>query len=139
MSGSGTLALTATNTYSGGTNLSGGDVAVDSDANLGTGALTFNGGTLEALTGITSNKAVTINAGGALFLADAGTSSFSGVVSGSGSLTMQGPGTLTLTGANTYSGGTNFNSGTLAVESDSNLGTGALQAPFSPMPPPVRP
>jgi outer membrane autotransporter protein len=43
-----------------------------------------------------------------------------------GSLTKVGTGTLTLTGANTYSGGTNFNGGTLAINSDSNLGTGAL-------------
>ena len=47
--GDGTLTLIGTNTYSGGTSLNGGIVAVDSDSNLGTGALSFNGGTLEAL------------------------------------------------------------------------------------------
>ena len=60
----GTLALTAlpgANTYSGGTNLNGGILAVNNDSNLGTGALSFNGGTLEALAaggGFTSSKAV---------------------------------------------------------------------------------
>src|SRR4029077_21277132 len=72
--GLGTLTLTGANTYSGGTNLNGGIIAVNSDVNLGTGPLSFNGGTLEALTaggGITSSKAVTLNAGAGTFLADA--------------------------------------------------------------------
>ena len=47
--GTGTLTLTGANNYSGGTNLNGGILAVNSDANLGTGPLSFNGGTLEAL------------------------------------------------------------------------------------------
>ena len=54
--GTGTLTLTGTNTYSGGTGLDGGIVAINNDANLGTGPLTFDGGTLEALAGITSSK-----------------------------------------------------------------------------------
>ena len=37
------------NTYTGGTNLNGGILTVNSDLNLGTGPLSFNGGTLEAL------------------------------------------------------------------------------------------
>ena len=68
--------LSGTNSYSGGTNLNGGILAVASDSNLGTGGLTFNGGTLEALTvggGITSAKAVTLNGGGGTFLSDPGT------------------------------------------------------------------
>ena len=111
MAGPGMLVLTAANNYSGGTNLNGGIVAVSNDGNLGTGALSFNGGTLEALTaggGITSAKAVTLNSGGGTFLADAGTTStLSGAINGIGSFTETGLGILVLAGVNNYSGATN--------------------------------
>jgi autotransporter-associated beta strand protein len=128
--GIGTLTLTGTNTYSGGTNPNGGILAVNSDINLGTGPLTFDGGTLEALAaggGIFSSKPITLNSGGGTFLADAGTSStLSGIISGPGAWTKTGSGTLILSGTNTYGGGTNLNGGILAVSSDINLGTGPL-------------
>jgi autotransporter-associated beta strand protein len=128
--GSGPLTLTGANTYTGGTNLNGGVLAVNSDGNLGSGALSFNGGTLEALAaggGITSTKAITLNALGGTFLADAGTTStLSGAISGVGSLTKDGAGTTIFTGANTYGGGTNLNAGVLVVNNDRNLGSGAL-------------
>jgi len=126
--GTGTLTLTGTNTYSGGTDINGGILAVNSDANLGsaplslgTGPLSFNGGTLEALGaggGITSSKVITLNAGGGTFLADAGTTStLNGAISGMGAFTKNGAGTLTLTGDNTYSGGTTISAGTLQARS----------------------
>src|SRR5208283_1657969 len=121
--GSGTTILTATNTYSGGTSFDAGSLAVNSDSNLGTGTLSFNGGTLEALAaggGITSAKAVRLNPGGGTFLADTGTSStLSGAISGVGSFTKDGPGTLTFAGTSTYSGDTNVNGGTLRAGSSS--------------------
>ena len=87
----------------------GGNVAINSAGNLGTGPVSFDGGTLEALAaggGIVSSKAVTLDAGGGTFLADSGTTStLSGAISGAGSLTKKGAGTLT--GTNTYSGDTN--------------------------------
>jgi fibronectin-binding autotransporter adhesin len=128
--GSGTLALTGLNSYSGGTNIDGGRLAATGGHNLGTGPLSFDGGTLQALAtgaGITSNQPVTLNGGGGTLLADAGTfSTFGGTITGAGSLTKNGPGNWALTAPNTYLGGTNFNQGVLAVNSDHNLGTGPL-------------
>jgi autotransporter-associated beta strand protein len=127
MAGTGTLIISSTNTYSGGTNLNSGTIAITNDANLGTGPLNFNGGTLEALSGIVSSKPITLNTGGGTFLADAGTSStLSGIISGPDAWTKTGSGTLILSGTNTYGGGTNLNGGILAVSSDTNLGTGPL-------------
>ena len=117
--GGGTLSLTGANTYTGGTTLNGGILAVDSDSNLGTGALHFNGGALEALlagAGITSSKTVTFLAGGGTFIGDATTTStLNGVISGAGSLTKSGVGALALTAAETYTGGTAISAGALAL------------------------
>jgi autotransporter-associated beta strand protein len=45
-----------------------------------------------------------------------------GPIGGAGSITQNGTGTLVLSGSNTYTGGTNVNSGTLAITSDAALG-----------------
>ncbi len=125
---SGTTTLSGTNSYSGNTNLHGGTAAVSNDSNLGTGALSFDGGTLEALAvggGIVSSKLVTINAGGGTFLADAGTiSTLSGAISGVGQLTKDGAGELVLTGINIYAGGTVIDAGTLNVNGPQALASG---------------
>ena len=125
--GAGTLSLTGSNTYSGGTNLNGGILAANNDVDLGTGVLSFNGGTLEALStgsGITSSKTIAINAGGGTFLADTGTaSSLSGVISGAGAFTKTGGGTLGLLGTNTYAGGTTIAAGTLQIGNGGTSGS----------------
>ncbi len=123
--GDGTLTLSGTNTYSGGTSLNTGTLIASSDSNLGTGALTFDGGALGLGGDLT--LAATLNAGGGTIDVATGAShSFSGKLSGTGKLTKTGAGTLTLSGANTYSGGTDINAGTLAVGGMSALGTGPL-------------
>ena len=120
--GTGTLTLTGANTYSGGTSFNKGILAVMNDSNLGNGALTFNGGTLEALAGITSTKTISIAGGGGTFLADTGTSSIlSGSITGTASLTKDGPGTLTLSGSNTYGLATAVVSGILKAGSSTAL------------------
>ncbi len=136
MTGRGTVTLTGANIYSGGANINGenvqnnfiGIVAVNSDSNLGTGPISFDGGTLEVLAtggGITSNKVIALSPSGGTFQADAGTTStLSGAISGQGSLSSSsgtlrksGPGTLILSGANTYGGVTVVQGGTLKAGS----------------------
>lgn len=135
--GAGTLTLTASNTYSGGTSINGGVIAVQVDSNLGTGPITLNGGTLEILAasgGITSNKPMIVLESGGIIQTDTGTTStFSGAITGQGSLLGQngfdktGEGTLILSGMNTYSGFTNVQGGTLILGSSTALSpTGGL-------------
>jgi autotransporter-associated beta strand protein len=134
MGGAGLVALTGSNSYSGGTILGSGVLNVNSDAALGNTAvgLTFNGGTLQAGAAITSARNISLNGGGGTFDTNGYLSTLSGVVSGTGqlvvgSLTGIGGGLLVLTNAgNTYTGGTLFQSGTLNVSADSMLGTGGL-------------
>ncbi len=106
--GSGTLTLTADNTYTGGTVFAGGVVSVDKEVRLGGGDLTFNGGTLQVMgTSWTStNWAVSLQAGGGTFDIEDAANNFAVTqgVTGAGGLTKSGSGTLTLSGANSYTG-----------------------------------
>ncbi|PZP55579.1 MAG: hypothetical protein DI586_06375 [Micavibrio aeruginosavorus] len=120
---SNTTTLSGTNTYSGGTSMfNGGTLAVSADANLGTGYLFFNNGTLQYNSGFSTAKSVSLSTGGGIINTNGFNSTLSGVISGTGSLTKSGTGTLTLSGTNTYSGGTTIAQGALSVSSDSNLG-----------------
>ncbi|MDO9105950.1 MAG: autotransporter-associated beta strand repeat-containing protein [Methylovulum sp.] len=126
-SAGGTLTLSGTNSY-GATTVLGGTLSVAADSNLGSGAVTLNGGTLEATgSGITIDNAIALgNSDGTVSNANALT--LSGVISGAGGadLTKSGAGTLTLSGTNTYAGATTVSAGTLSVAADSNLGTGTV-------------
>ncbi len=89
----GTLVLTATNTYSGGTIIDFGTLSVGADANLGaaSGAVTLNGGTLETTATFTSARNVTL--GGGAFSPNSGTTlTLSGVLSGAAGLTFNSSG-----------------------------------------------
>jgi autotransporter-associated beta strand protein len=120
--GTGTLTLTGNATYTGGTIIDAGVVAITADANLGApqGGITFNGGVLQTNAQLTSARNVTLASDGA-FDAEADTI-LSGVISGPGALDKIGPATLTLTGNNSYLGGTFIFGGTLAIGFDGALG-----------------
>ncbi|MBE1529555.1 fibronectin-binding autotransporter adhesin [Sphingopyxis sp. OAS728] len=111
----GTLVLSGTNSYAGGTAINGGTLRISSDANLGdaAGGLSFGGGTLHTTAAIVSNRTVDL-AGDATFLTDAGLT-LAGVVSGAGSLTKDGAGTLVLTADNVYAGDTVIRAGRLEI------------------------
>ncbi|WP_043283866.1 autotransporter-associated beta strand repeat-containing protein [Reyranella massiliensis] len=101
--GFGTLILTANNTYSGGTIISGGILQLG------------NGGTTGMIAGDVFNE-------GTLAFNRSDDIVFAGNISGSGDIAYMGPGTVTLTGTNTYSGGTAITGGTVQAGSDSAFG-----------------
>lgn len=121
-SGTGTLLLTGTNTYMGGTTVNSGTLrAGAAEAFVTNTAYTVDGGTLD-LNNYDLTMASLAGTGGAIALGSSrltvsqstGVSTiYAGVVTGNGSVTKSGAGTLTLTGASTYSGDTTIAGGTL--------------------------
>ncbi|RYF34585.1 MAG: autotransporter outer membrane beta-barrel domain-containing protein [Comamonadaceae bacterium] len=117
-SATGTWTLTGTTSAQTPWNVTGGTLAIANDASLGanSGALTLNGGTLQATATTSGSRAVTLGAAGGGVSVNAGaTLSWIGVASGAGVLTKSGAGTLVLTAANNYSGGTTISAGTLQL------------------------
>lgn len=114
----GTLVLGGTNSYTGGTRITGGTVQIASDPNLGAaaGGLTFDGGALAATATLTSARGVNFLGAGTLSTANGTTFTLSGTLTGTSALTKAGAGTLLLTGNNGgYTGATRVTGGTLAV------------------------
>jgi fibronectin-binding autotransporter adhesin len=106
--GMGTLILTGTNTYTGGTTIS--------DGTLQIGQLGGLIGTVGSIVGDVTNN-------GSLVFARGDDLTFSGVIRGSGSLEQAGTGTLTLTGTHTYTGGTTVTLGTLQIGNGGTTGS----------------
>ncbi|WP_028445790.1 DUF4347 domain-containing protein, partial [Chitinimonas koreensis] len=137
ITGSGTLTLDGSGTFTlSGTNsgqswsmqvLSGGTVAIAGDANLGTGTLQLNDGTLSVTSAATVDNAITLGASSGTVSVGSGLAvGLSGAIGGAGALTKTGSGTLTLSGSNNYSGTTTVSAGTLAVAADGNLGAAGV-------------
>jgi fibronectin-binding autotransporter adhesin len=131
--GSGTLALFGPNGYSGGTTITDGILQVGVDTGgapggasspIGTGTLTFDGGTLQAgLNNFALFNAGVIDAPGGTIDANRYTFTYAGNLTGSGatdslSIVSSVPGgVVVLSGVNTYAGGTFVESGTLEAGS----------------------
>lgn len=117
--GSGTWNLTNTNTYSGGTTITGGVLAVNGNGALGatTGGLTMKGGTLRALASFTLDRNTTLDTAGGVFDTQQYTitSGSTNTISGSGFLEKTGTGRLIFLGDKTYTGDTNVLNGTLQL------------------------
>ncbi|KRC81475.1 autotransporter-associated beta strand repeat-containing protein [Sphingomonas sp. Root241] len=124
----GTLVLTGTNSYTGGTRINAGTLRISSDANLGdaAGGLSLDGGTLNTTADIAANRAANLLGAGTL-LTDTGTTlTLTGPIAGAGGFTKDGAGTLVLTGANSYAGATAVAAGSLFVNGDQSAATGAM-------------
>lgn len=117
--GTGVVKLTGTNSYSGGTFLNKGVVAVSNDANLGNaaGGLTFDGGTLryDAAFDLAATRTVTLGNGGGTFDSNGFTAGVASNIVGSGGLTKTGTGSLVLSGTNNYTGQTTVSEGALTA------------------------
>jgi autotransporter-associated beta strand protein len=108
--GNGTLVLTGSNTYTGGTTVQGGPLQIG------------NGGSTGSLAG---NVYLPYYFSSLLFNRT-GTVAAPGNISGSGGLTQEGSGTLILSGTNTYSGGTSVENGLLVATNPSAISGGSL-------------
>jgi len=118
-SGGGTLILSGSNTYTGGTTLSGGTLSITDDASLGalSGSLTFAGGTLATTADVSATRPVVLAADGRFDVAGSTTLTLSGALSGPGDLLKSGSGSLILSGFNSH-GETHVQSGALAGNTD---------------------
>lgn len=127
--GSGTLTLSATNTYSGGTILKGGFLQIATLTNVGNGSISFEGGSLQYAAGATQDfSSIFSTAAGQLYSVDTNGNDVvfaTGLNSSGGSLTKLGSGTLTLTGASSFSGNTSISNGNLEI---GTLGSGGSLA-----------
>jgi uncharacterized protein with beta-barrel porin domain len=92
-----------------------GTLATANAAGLGTGTLTFSGGTLQALGGLSLGGPIVLAAGGGTFDTNGNTVTVTTSIFGPGTLSKQGNGVLVLTANNDYAGMTYVNGGTLAV------------------------
>jgi fibronectin-binding autotransporter adhesin len=137
MNGTGSLTILNSNSYSGGTILDAGTLSILSGTSLGSGPITFNGGSLSSagtgnialasalvfsanatLGDPINNGVLTFSGSGTILVANVqltvnSPAVLSGGISGLGGLTMLGPSLLTLSGVNTYSGSTSVSGGTL--------------------------
>ncbi|MCR9207343.1 MAG: YDG domain-containing protein [bacterium] len=130
--GDGTLVLSATNTYTGSTTITGGKLSISGDANLGPAPsspteshLTLDGGTLLVTgnTTLNSNRGIELGDGdGAIEVATGTTTQYTGIIAGSGGLTKSGAGKLSLSGESTYTGATTIDGGIVETSNASALG-----------------
>ncbi|PCE32533.1 autotransporter domain-containing protein [Burkholderia ubonensis] len=135
--GAGRTTLSGVNTYTGGTTINagtlaiglGGSLAATGTVNLANAGAAFDisAGGAQTIGGLTGVAGTNVSLGGnTLTLAGSGNATYNGAIGGPGSLTLAGSGTQTLNGASTYTGGTNLNGGSLVLGNNAALGVGVV-------------
>ena len=114
------------NSYTGGTEIQGGTLQFDHAAVLGTGAITFSGGTLENTAETTLNKVIITTKDNFARFDTTKNLKVTGGITGEGGLAKTGDATLTLDGTNPYQGTTSFEQGTIEISQRENIGLGEL-------------
>ncbi|WP_244285190.1 autotransporter-associated beta strand repeat-containing protein [Acetobacter persici] len=130
--GTGVITLSGSNAYTGGTTINSGGLSAGSSSAFGTGGVTMAEGTKISFAqdGLSLANDFVLNGDPTFDVDGTQTDTVSGIISdGStpGDVVKTGLGTLTLSGDNTYTGGTDIQSGTIAITSASALGTGSVK------------
>ena len=116
--GTGTLTLSANNTYTGDTTISAGKLIISGVLSNSTDVINsgvYDVDTTDTIQSLSGSGTVELASGITLTTGDSGDDTVSGIISGDGSLTKAGSGTLTLSAANTYTGDTTISAGKLTV------------------------
>jgi autotransporter-associated beta strand protein len=134
--GTGTLTLSGTNAYSGGTAINSGVLAVASAGGLGSaGPISFGGGTLRfSASNTTDYSGRFVTTAGEAYALDTNGQSVSlatPLESDGGMLTKFGGGTLSLTAANTFTGTTTITAGVLRIGAGGTTGGIAAASPVT--------
>lgn len=119
-SNTGSLTLSTSNSYTGGTYVYGGSLVVNNDSALGatSGLVTLSGGDLSYSGNSTNNvRPISLPVASSIGVASGATARLGGVISGAGTLRKVDAGTMILTASNTYAGSTFVKGGTLVLES----------------------
>jgi autotransporter-associated beta strand protein len=112
--------LNTSNSYTGGTIVSGGTLVITNDNALGApaGGLTLGGGSLQLNASINTSRAITVTTNSAIGVLANSIVQLSGALSGTGSLTKSDNGTLAITSNNTFAGAMKVSGGMLNLSSD---------------------
>lgn len=128
-SGSGTLELTGTNSYTGGTRITEGKIFVSRDANLGASnsSIEFNNGTLMlgSAFGLSVGRTLVMNTGSGVLETTGGDVTVRSAITGGGYFVKDGAGSLTLLGPSTHTGPTIVDQGMLIANANS-IGSGNI-------------
>jgi fibronectin-binding autotransporter adhesin len=129
--GSGTLVMSASSSYSGGTELNAGALSISDASGIGTGALTISGNSLvtTGFSGTSASNGVVINTGvTGTFDSQANAVTLPGAVTGAGAIIKLGSGTVAFSGPFNGTGAFTGSNGTVTISGDRTVSTAASGA-----------